>query len=272
VASAEEAPGAALEWRESWRRFGPVDGALTVAGASLAIVAAAIGPETDTPRALRLPIDESVRDGLRPRSFFAQQRARDASDQLEALNVSYPFLVDALILARYEHGNPDVARELALLDLEVFALTFGVQQTSANLVSRERPMVRECGSAEWPADTAACSLPDRYRGYFSGHTALSFAAATATCTHHGYLDLHGGHGEWIPCVGLLASAAATGTLRIVGDRHYFTDVATGAVVGGLIGWAVPFLHYQGRRRGAAVASPRWAVLPAVNGLHVVGSF
>ncbi|MDB4987793.1 MAG: hypothetical protein JWN04_2971, partial [Myxococcaceae bacterium] len=37
-------------------------------------------------------------------------------------------------------------------------------------------------------------------------------------------------------------AALTGYLRLAADKHYFTDVLTGALVGSAVGFLVPWLH------------------------------
>ena len=265
-----------LAWQPQWRRFGVADGVATAAGLGLAITAVAVGPDTRTPRTFDVPLDEAIRDRLRPESLFARQNARDVSDQLRAIGVSYPFFVDALVLAYWRHRKPDVAGQLALLDVEALSLTLGVQQAFANFISRERPYGRECGTEQVPEQTAACALPDRYRSYFSGHTSVSFTAASLTCTHHWFLRLQGGHAEWLPCATLLGVASATGTLRIVGDRHYFTDVVTGAGVGGFIGWLVPWLHYRGtrhaQRMGVTSSRLQWIVVPTPGGVGVVGVF
>jgi membrane-associated phospholipid phosphatase len=39
-------------------------------------------------------------------------------------------------------------------------------------------------------------------------------------------------------------AALTGYLRIAADKHYFTDVLVGAIVGSAIGVAVPYFAHR----------------------------
>jgi membrane-associated phospholipid phosphatase len=59
-------------------------------------------------------------------------------------------------------------------------------------------------------------------------------------------------------------ASAVGYLRVAGDQHWATDVLAGAAVGGLVGWAVPWVFHRVRRPGARVT-----VLPAPGGFAVV---
>jgi membrane-associated phospholipid phosphatase len=51
------------------------------------------------------------------------------------------------------------------------------------------------------------------------------------------------------CFGAIAVATGAGTMRLVGDRHYTTDVLAGAAIGLAAGYAMPtFLHYRARAR------------------------
>ena len=44
----------------------------------------------------------------------------------------------------------------------------------------------------------------------------------------------------------LTLATLTGYLREAADKHYLSDVLTGAAVGAAVGWAIPYLHYRFR--------------------------
>ena len=92
--------------------------------------------------------------------------------------------------------------------------------------------------------------------FYSGHTSFAFSVVTATVTiasMRGY-----GDATRVATVGL-AAAAAVGYFRVAADQHYLTDVLAGAAVGGLVGFAVPWLlHLPGRGRrepGAIEAAP-----------------
>ncbi len=47
-------------------------------------------------------------------------------------------------------------------------------------------------------------------------------------------------------------AAVTGYLRIAADKHYLTDVLTGALIGSAVGFLVPFVFH---RESAAHGDP-----------------
>jgi len=79
----------------------------------------------------------------------------------------------------------------------------------------------------------------------SGHTALGFSLATAAgtvATLRGYR-----HAPYVWGAGM-AVAAFTGYLRLAADKHYASDVLVGALVGSLVGWAVPYLLHRRPRR------------------------
>jgi membrane-associated phospholipid phosphatase len=71
----------------------------------------------------------------------------------------------------------------------------------------------------------------------------------------------------LACAGTLTLAATTGVLRIVGDRHYATDVLVGAMIGFTVGYGMPTLLHYGNGRSDApapnVAQPLGTTVPIV---------
>ena len=55
------------------------------------------------------------------------------------------------------------------------------------------------------------------------------------------------------------AAAATGYFRMAADKHWLTDVLTGAATGTAVGLLVPWLHRRedGPPRVTLAAGPRW---------------
>jgi membrane-associated phospholipid phosphatase len=106
-------------------------------------------------------------------------------------------------------------------------------------VERQRPFVH-FGDPSRPPDV------DDNLSFYSGHTTLTFAIAIAIAiaiaTSAGIVA-HRRQSRLEPLIWSAgyAFAATTGCLRIAADRHYLTDVATGAVVGTAIGLGVPLL-------------------------------
>jgi membrane-associated phospholipid phosphatase len=125
-----------------------------------------------------------------------------------------------------------------LLVAEATVLAGDLNQLVKFSAGRERPFVHDL-SPDQKGKTAHPS--DNNTSFYSGHTSLVFALAASSGTvasMRGY--------RWAPWVwaGGMTIAATTGYLRIAGDRHYFSDVATGALVGSAIGFAVPYLFHR----------------------------
>jgi membrane-associated phospholipid phosphatase len=79
----------------------------------------------------------------------------------------------------------------------------------------------------------------------------------------------------VTCGVTLASAGAVGMLRIVSQKHYVTDVLTGAAVGTASGLGIPWLLHYGPLASVAPKSDSglaWTVVPLDNGLAVGGVF
>lgn len=259
-------------WKPEYRRYTVVDGVATGAGITAFIVSRTIGPPENGPQG-GIGFDEAARDALRASSYQGRLFAADLSDVLLGLSVSYALLGDPLVNATWLRQSSDAAEQIFLLNLEVLAVTLGVQETFANAIGRERPYGRTCGTDDLSEDDHHCTGSGRYRSMFSGHTAVPFSMAAATCTHHLYLPLSGGSSHaWIPCTTGFLAAAASGTMRIVADYHYASDVLIGAAVGTSLGFAIPLLHYT---TGSAplstqVGAYRFHVTPTWGGLQIYG--
>ena len=85
---------------------------------------------------------------------------------------------------------------------------------------------------------------DCQRSFFSRHTALAFNSAlflskvTADC----YGSSKATAAFWAVS---LTAAAAVGVSRYASGQHFPSDVLTGALVGSLVGYGIPWLHGKG---------------------------
>jgi membrane-associated phospholipid phosphatase len=156
------------------------------------------------------------------------------------------------LLAARGAGDAEAGLVDVLLVAEATALAMNLNQVVKLAVGRQRPFVHYGTEADrLPPD------PDDNLSFYSGHTTFAFALAASAGT---VSDLRGYESApWVWGVGMTL-AAATGYLRIAGDRHYLTDVLVGAATGLAVGIAVPrALH--GRREGGDGASVRVTALP-----------
>jgi membrane-associated phospholipid phosphatase len=216
--------------------------------------------------------DEQVRSSLRLPTLDSRLEVRSGSDVGLAVMTTYPILVDSLIVAYWYRGSGDVAVQMALIDAEAFAIVGALEGTTNLLAGRARPYAADCGGAV-PSNTSDCSTDTVHRSFFSGHSAISFTAAALICAHHQALHLFESSADTITCATGLVAAATIGTLRIVGDAHYFSDVFVGAVVGTAVGLGLPFLHHYKRAEPDGTASSfSLKIVPGLTGGQLVGTF
>jgi membrane-associated phospholipid phosphatase len=260
-----------LIWK--WARFSTADYFITAGGAALTLAAAIVHPRPQHSLSGGLWFDESVRNALRVDTLPNRYIFRDASDVGLSLMVSWPFVADALTTAWWYRGSRESAQEMALIDLEALAVSGAVQGVTNVLVSRERPYGRDCGSEGLPSDAIDCASSTRYRAFFSGHSSFSFTSAALICIHHFENELLGAPWDALSCAGGYAVATTTATFRMVADMHYATDVLTGALMGTLVGYGVPLLHYSQRGSSATtLAGLQLHLIPSPGGLGLLGVF
>lgn len=264
-------PIAPLVWRG--QRFSAIDYVLAGVGAGITLTAAIVRPRAQHSLSGGILFDEDVRGAIRADGLQRRYVFRDASDVGLSLAVTWPFFADALTTAWWYRGSRDVAQEMALIDLETLAISGGLQGITNVLVSRERPYGRNCGTSSLPKDAVDCDGSSHFRSFFSGHSAFSFTGAALICIHHFENDLLGSPWDGVSCAGGYLVAATTATFRVVSDVHYASDVLTGALVGTLVGYGVPLLHYRRPSViGAETNGLRLTLVPAAGGIGVLGIF
>jgi len=260
-----------LVWK--WQRFSTADYFIAGAGGAITLAAAIVRPRMQHSLGGGLWFDESVRNALRADTLPNRYIFRDASDVGLSLMVTWPFAADALTAAWWYRGSREVAQEMALIDLQTLAITGAVQGVTNVLVSRERPYGRNCGSEQLPADAIDCANSGHYRSFFSGHSSFSFTSAALICTHHFKHELLGAPWDALSCAGGYAVATTTATFRVVSDVHYATDIITGALMGTLVGYGVPLLHYSRRASPATtMAGMQLQLVPSAGGVGLLGIF
>ena len=121
------------------------------------------------------------------------------------------------------HGYPTDA----LLITEATIIAADLNQMAKFAFARERPFVHFLPRAPGGLRALTDTPSDDNLSFFSGHTNLAFAVATSSGTVATMRNYRLAPLVW--AVGL-TSAFSVGYLRIAADKHYFSDVMTGAVV------------------------------------------
>ena len=198
-------------------------------------------------------LDEGVRNAVRWDDTQTADRLSDATGFYLA-----PIVSLGLLAAERRHDH-DVRRFVddALPVAETVVATALLHHLVKFIAARQRPFVHFAEPGREPE-------VDDNMSFYSGHTQFAFTVVTAAGT---VARLRGYEVEKVIWGVGLPLAAATGYLRMGADKHYLTDVTTGALLGSAAGLLLPrvLLH----RDGDAEAP---AVVPVPGGVAIVGVF
>jgi hypothetical protein len=211
--------------------------------------------------------------GIRADTEEGRLRAAKISDYMWHATQYYTVLVDSLIVPlAFDRFNLDVAVQMNLLNWQSIAVSFFILRLSHVSVGRARPSEYGCSTDE---DAAFRCGEGTGPSFMGGHTAMSAAGAGLACAHHMAFPLYGGGiPDIAACAVLSTSAVTVGVLRGVSDKHWASDNIIGGLLGGAIGFGLPyFLHYSRGRRpeplGAAFLPRNMALAPLMSD-HVWG--
>jgi membrane-associated phospholipid phosphatase len=270
--------GPRLQWNPAWPYFRPIGYWLTGASALAAVGVTLLLQYPDEARWKGgILFDNAFRDGLRARNPGARDAIRIASDITLITSIVQVGIVDSVLIPLLDH-SPGVAAQLSLINAQAFALNILIATLLFKAVARERPLIADCRRD--PNFDPLCNT-GAYASFPSSHTSSAFTAAGLSCVHHAYLPLYGRNEYDVSaCVESLALATATGLFRIIGDRHYTTDVLIGAAIGFSIGYLYPWLwHYRYSSEPAGEPESEQtshtgtlSVVPLPTGLSLSGSF
>jgi membrane-associated phospholipid phosphatase len=148
----------------------------------------------------------------------------------------------------------------ALLALEAVTTAGVVTQVVKLVAGRARPFVHAYPKEVRAGLTSTPSPPDDNLSFFSGHTSLTFALAASTGTLAELRNYRLAPLVWATGMPI---AALTGYLRIAADKHYFSDVLVGALVGSVVGAGLPLAFHRRRAEDPqAAAATAGAATPA----------
>jgi membrane-associated phospholipid phosphatase len=164
-----------------------------------------------------------------------------SADRLsDVLTLGFAAAPALLLVPNVKNREYRQAAVLALMYSEVVLLTYGVTEFTKNSDLRIRPyMYNNSLSLNEKQELAATG--DARRSFFSLHAALVFGSAVFASKTA--MDWYGWNSRtrWI-YAGTSSVAISVSALRFYSGQHFPTDIVTGALVGGLIGYVVPMIH------------------------------
>jgi membrane-associated phospholipid phosphatase len=225
----------------------PAAGVITAFGLG-SYVGLLLSQSEHAPRACRVCRSDALDEDARALRWEKPRRADALSNA--GLVVTPLWSLGSLAIAGAADHRATAVDQLLVVEATMTAML--VNQLVKLEVARERPDVHH------GLVPKGASAEDNL-SFFSGHTTWTFAFATAAGTVASLRGYRGAPAVW---AGGLTLAATTGYLRIAADRHWFTDVLTGAVVGSAAGLLMPRLHLM----PTAPMSKTQAAMPALMSL------
>ena len=206
------------------------------------------------------PMDAPITDAL---AWSDPPKASTTAD-VTAFGILPAFAVASLLLSSgLDHCIDNAGVDLMLVG-ETIAISSLINQVVKFSVGRKRPFV-ERGHLSYYSHRNDDNL-----SFYSGHTSLAFAivVAAGTIAHIRHYDVE----PYIWGIGL-PLAAFVGYTRIAGEKHYFSDVLVGALIGSAIGFLVPWLHkHESDPQGSTNSAPESRTRTARQFLWISGSF
>lgn len=229
-----------------------VDGALT-AGAAVLWLSSELAKGKLAPSSCRWCAENRLDGAARNALVWGYgDHAARASDLFAFALLPGAIATHQLLAARGQGDTREGWVDL-LIVAEAAALSVDLNQIVKLSVGRQRPFVHHGNWRE--ADRPAGA--DDNLSFYSGHSALAFSLAAAAGT---VSDLRGYRSApWVWGAGMTL-AATIGYLRIAADKHYLTDVLTGAALGTAAGIALPRLLH-GRRDGGEPSAAAVTAVP-----------
>lgn len=178
--------------------------------------------------------------------FIFSRGTADVSSSVWVYGVLVPGAVTAAFLATGPYASEGAGWRATLIVAESAAVSAAVVQGLKFTAARKRPFVRY-GTGE-TSGVYDVNKPDSIFSLPSGHTALAASLGFATAMTASLQESPAAPWLW---GGAALGIVTTASLRMMAEKHYFTDVAAGALIGAASGTIFPLLH----RRGGALSTP-----------------
>ena len=204
-------------------------------------------------------MDDAITDAFAwPTPTYAAKTA-DAT----AFGVIPAFVTGSLLLSSGLDGRIENAGADMLLIAESLTISSLLNQVVKFSVGRARPFTARDHESYY-SDRSDDNL-----SFYSGHTNMAFAlvVSAGTIAHIRNYDAE----PYIWGIGI-PLALFVGYTRIAAEKHYFSDVLVGAVIGSAVGFLVPWLHRNDNKDTDATQGNSMNVMMGNRMLMISGQF
>lgn len=188
-------------------------------------------------------VDAYFHDALT--GFLLPRKTADTTSSIWAFVLLPIGSVAGALIATGPHATDGAGRRATVVVLESSIVSAALIQGVKFFAARKRPFVRYGdGEASGVYDV---NDRDSHISYPSGHTAFATSLGVSLAMTATLQESSAAPWLWGAAA---AMSVTTATLRMIAEKHYFTDVLSGAAVGVACGVVFPLLH----RRGNALAA------------------
>lgn len=188
-------------------------------------------------------VDATFHDALR--GWLLPRRTADTASSVLAFAILPLGTIAGALVATGPHATDGAGLRAAVVVVESAAVSAALVQGVKLAAARKRPFVRY-GDGE-PSGAYDVNDRDSHLGFPSGHTALATSLGVSLAMTATLEESRAAPYLWGAAA---AMSVSTATLRMMAEKHYFTDVAAGAAIGAACGVVFPLLH----RRGSALSN------------------
>jgi len=154
----------------------------------------------------------------------------------EASNAVVGISITAPIVLLLDRSMRKDWKTITVMYIETMTISVSLPSLGKGAAKRIRPFVY---NPDVPLEKKTTA--EARKSFFSRHTTLAFASAVFISTV--YSSYHP-QSDWKPYIwaGSLLGAGCVGYLRYESGSHFPTDIITGGLIGGAIGYLIPLLH------------------------------
>jgi membrane-associated phospholipid phosphatase len=213
-------------------------------------------------------IDRSFHDFLTA-AIFSRKTSNTLSN-VTAYGVAPAVALLGVVLAPGPHATPGAGLRGAIIVLEGTLVAAAISQNLKLVTARARPFV----VYNHPSQPGENGLYDAgtssLQSFPSGHNTLAASVGVGAAMTATLQDSPAAPWLW---VGAGVLTASTGILRMMAEKHWFSDDLAGIAIGGGCGVLIPLLHRRGSLLGGgAPVVPMVAPLPGGAHLGFTGQF
>ena len=159
----------------------------------------------------------------------------------------FPWMATPVAMTLFRDSEP-VWKRKTFIAMNAYMFTIGMQQLVSKVVARERPDGSD------------------YESFYSGHSANAFVTAGLIAAD--LLATRKGSGKYLAVIPY-AVASGLAFSRVYENKHFATDVLTGAVIGSLTG----HLHYSmGMEKSGVQMTLSPSISPQHSGFTINGQY